>query len=277
MKLSNIFALFYIISLSGAVVAQPAATVGQPPVSYARLADIALPAPVVAKASIRDAIRLPDERAIGVPAGSVRYYVEADVQSLIRSDGPLPARITYLVDVPLLANGRRPDIEDKVVLLFARRVDGHPASVQLVGGQGQMEWTQRREDIVRSILTDATRADAPPMVTGVGNIFSVPGTLPGESETQIFLATEDGRPVSLSVLRRPNQRPRWSVSLSEVVESALPPPERDTLLWYRLACSLPAQLPMSALESMAPNQVEIARADYRLVTDDLGPCDRPVD
>src|SRR3546814_7628869 len=71
----------------------------------------------------------------------------------------------------------------------------------------------------------------------------VPGTIPGESETQIFLRTSDQRPVSLSVLRRPGEAPKWSVSLDEMVDESSAPAGRDTLLWYRLACFLPGQLP----------------------------------
>src|SRR3546814_13668580 len=73
-------------------------------------------------------------------------------------------------------------------------------------------------------------------ITEVGDAFHVPGTIPGESETQIFLRTSDQRPVSLSVLRRPGEAPKWSVSLDEMVDESSAPAGRDTLLWYRLAC-----------------------------------------
>src|SRR3546814_1145016 len=44
-------------------------------------------------------------------------------------------------------------------------------------------------------LFRSVAADAPPVITGVGCAFHVPGSLPGEGETQIFLATADGSPV----------------------------------------------------------------------------------
>jgi hypothetical protein len=100
----------------------------------------------------------------------------------------------------------------------------------------------------------------------------VPGSLPGESETQIFLQTADGRPVSLNVLRRPGQTPRWSVALSETDDDAAEPPRPETLLWYRLACTLPPILPRQSLvEAESPHAI---RADYRLVIDGLGRCER---
>ncbi len=67
-------------------------------------------------------------------------------------------------------------------------------------------------------------ADAPPRITGIGRAFHVPGSLPGESETQIFLQTADDRPISLTVLRRPGEQPRWSVALTEIVDEAAAPP-----------------------------------------------------
>ena len=66
---------------------------------------------------------------------------------------------------------------------------------------------------LRAIVREARAADAPPRITGIGRAFHVPGSLPGESETQIFLQTADSRPISLSVLRRPGEQPRWSVAL----------------------------------------------------------------
>lgn len=267
------------VILSLLALAMPQTVSGQPAapeesLTYADLADLALTAPIVASAAIDRATRLRDERAVGVPAGHVRYYVEADLLSLIRSPGPLPSRVRYLVDVPLGPDGRRPRIEDRRVLLLAAPVPGRGGEIRLVAPDAQLDWTEAREAKLRSILTEAADPDAPATITGVGSAFSVPGSLPGESETQIFLSTSDGSPVSLSVLRRPNQQPRWTVSLSEIVESASPPPQNETLLWYRLACFLPESLPVSSMEAMDEQQLRTARADYQLIMRDLGPCPR---
>lgn len=239
--------------------------------TYADFADLAAAAPIAARARIRRAARLPEERAPGVAPGHVRYYVEADLQSLIRSPAPVPARVSYLVDVPANAGGR---LRGREVLLLAAPVPGRSGELVLAAEDAQLDWSESREATIRAIVAEAVGDNAPGAVTGVGSAFSVPGALPGESETQIFLATSDGRPVSISVLRRPNQRPRWTVSLSEIVERASPPPAPNTLLWYRLACFMPDELPESSRESMDSGQSAIAEADYRLVMRDLGPCPR---
>ncbi len=262
------------LSAATAVHAQNSAPAPDTEYSFADLADLALGAPIVAHAEIDRANRLDPERAPGVAPGHLRYYVEAELSSLIRSDNALPREVRYLVDVPLDPNGDRPRLRGEEVLIMATPVRGRPGEIQLVAPSSQIRWTPEREQIIRRLLTEAAAPGAPGIVTGVGNAFSVPGALPGESETQIFLSTSDGRPVSISVLRRPNQRPRWSVSLSEIVESASPPPQRDTLLWYRLACFLPAELPRTTFESMDPNQISVARQDYQMVIGDLGQCTR---
>jgi hypothetical protein len=102
----------------------------------------------------------------------------------------------------------------------------------------------------------------------------VPGSLPGESETQIFLQTANGRPISLNVLRRPGETARWSVALSEIVDDAAEPPQRDTLLWYRLACTLPPQLPPQSLQEATDAERRTIATDYRLIKEGLGPCAR---
>ncbi len=98
------------------------AAVAESPWSYADLADLATVAPMVIEARVYSTALLKPERAPGLAAGFARFYVEADVVSLIRGSGPLAARISYLVDLPLDAKGKPPKLKKKQpVLLFARK------------------------------------------------------------------------------------------------------------------------------------------------------------
>lgn len=239
---------------------------------YAQTADSILAAPLVIDATIREATRLKPAEAPGVPPGHVRFYVVADVGALIRGPAGLPARLSYLADVPFDSRGKAPKLKRLRVLLFARPVAGRPGEIQLNGPEGQRPWTPEADALVRSIARELVASDAPPVIRGVGNAFHVPGSLPGEGETQIFLNTDDGRPVSLSILRRPGEQRRWAVALAEVVDEAAGPPARDTLLWYRLACGLPATLPDRATVTMEPIEAAAAREDYAFVIRSLGPC-----
>lgn len=243
--------------------------------TYADLADRTLPAPIALTATVTDAIRLDPAQAQGVAPGHVRLFVEAAANSLIRGPASgVPPVIRYLADVPLDGRGKVPKLKKTQVLLLARLVPGRPGELQLIAPDAQFPLTPDIEQRVRAVVTEAVRRDAPPEITGISSAFHVPGTIPGEGETQIFLTTRDKRPISLNVLRRPGQTPEWSVALTEVVDEAAKPPARDTLLWYRLACGLPRTLPAAALRDLGAGDADAARADYRLVLDGLGPCTR---
>lgn len=270
---------FYIAcagALLAAAVAAPAdSQPAAPTVSYADLADLALAAPVAAHVRVADSTVLKPERAPGVKAGFARYYVEANVIALIRGTDSMPARISYVVDLPRDAKGKAPKLrKGSEFILLASPVPSRPGEIRLIAPDAQLPFSLALASQLRSILGEATAASAPPRISGIGRAFHVPGAIPGESETQFFLQAADGRPVSMTVLRRPGQTPQWAVSLSEIVDEAAAAPRRDTLLWYRLACSLPRQLPRQSLADAEPQNVGAIQADYRYILDQLGPCVR---
>ncbi len=240
--------------------------------SYAQLVSLSLDGDIVLDATIRSAARIPPAEATGLAPGHVRFYVTVDVGALIRANGPLPARVGYLVDVPFDPRGRAPNLKRQRVIAFARAVAGRPDQIQLLTPDAQFAWSPALDQRVRGVVRDVLATDAPPAVTGVGNAFHVPGTLPGEGETQIFLKTADGNPVSLLVLRRPGEAKRWALSLGDIIDEAGGAPQRDTLAWYRLACGLPDALPEGSLQAQEDDNATIAREDYAFVREQLGPC-----
>jgi hypothetical protein len=253
---------------------QPAAAPPLPP-TYADLADLALPAQVVAHVRIASAARLKPAEAPGLAPGRTRFYVQADVVSLIRGPGEMPARVAYLVDLPNGPDGKASKLRKKDErLIFAATVPGRPAEVRLVTPNAQIAAAPAEAERLRAILREAAGARAAPRITGIGKAFHVPGSLPGESETQIFLLTADNRPVSLNIVRRPGQAPRWSVALTEIVDETAAAPARNSLLWYRLACGLPRALPAQSLADASPGEAGAIRADYSLVMGQLGGCAR---
>lgn len=274
MNLSKVGIALLALLLPVALSAESPAVPARSALTYADLADLAVEAPVAAHVKISQAIELKEERAASVPPGKSRFYVEADVVSLIRGQG-LPASIRYLADMSRDSAGKSPKLRKKSeFLILAAPVPGRPGEIQLVAPDAQLAWSPALADRIRTILREASAADAPPRIIGVGKAFHVPGSLPGESETQLFLLAAGGRPISLSVLRRPGEQPRWAVALGEIVDEAAAPPAPDTLLWYRLACGLPRDLPPASFADADAGNVEAIRADYGLVLDRLGPCIR---
>ncbi|HEX9963386.1 MAG TPA: hypothetical protein VGB04_00180 [Allosphingosinicella sp.] len=246
-----------------------------PSPTYADLADLALPAPVAAQVRVTEAVALKADRAPGLKPGMARFYVEAALVSLIRSPQSLPARLSYVVDLPLDSKGKPPRLrKGSEFLLLAAPVAGRPGELRLVAPDAQIPFAPEHAATLRSIIREASSATPPPRIAGIGRAFHVPGAVRGESETQIFLQTAEGTPVSLTVLRRPGETPLWAVALSEIVDEAAAPPAPGTLLWYRLACGLPRALPRQSLAEADAQGGPAIQADYRLVLERLGPCVR---
>lgn len=261
-------------SLSPAAAAPAPRIVENPDFTYADMVTLIERSDAVADVEATAATRLKGAEAAGVPAGAQRYYIEGRLSALLGGKKGLPGQIAWLTDVPLGPANRAPKLKKARLLLFADIVAERPGEVRLAAPYGQLWWTPELDSRARGILRELAASDAPPVITRVGNAFFVPGSLPGESETQIFLKTEDGRPVSLSVLRRPGEAPRWAVALGEMVDESAAPPRPDSLLWYRLACTLPAELPDESTADLSAEAAQAARADYRVVIEALGACAR---
>ena len=256
---------------AGARDSAPAPQGPQP--TYADLADLALAAPVAAHVRLNRAVALKPAEAGNLPPGRARFYIVADVVAVISGAQGLPTRVSYLADVPA-PGGKSPKLAKKSeYLVLARTVPGRPGELQLIAPDAQLPFAPERANMIRSIMRESSAADSPPRISGIRRAFHVPGTVPGESETQIFLDAANARPVSLSILRRPGMAPQWAVSLSEVTDDAAAPPARNTLLWYRLACTLPRTIPAQSYAD-APEHARAIAADYQVVIQGLGPCVR---
>ncbi|HET9629762.1 MAG TPA: hypothetical protein VFP14_09805 [Novosphingobium sp.] len=245
--------------------------------TYADLVDLADRAPSVVQAQIRKVAAVDPARSPGVRPGWVRMYVEARPMALLAGPPLAAESLRYLVDVPLDARGKPPKLPrlaKRGVILFARTVPDRPGELQLVAPDAQVLWDEAVDARVKAILTELLAPGAPKRITGVHEALYVPGNLAGEGETQMFLATADGEPASITVVHQPGKAARWSVSFSEVVDASGEPPARETLAWYRLACFLPRQLPPEAASSATDADRAQAGMDYRLVRESLGECPR---
>lgn len=247
-----------------------------PALTYADLVDLAQAAELVLRVEIRDQRNVPPNRAPGLAAGQARLYLQARTQALLAGAGPVGESHAFLTDVSLDARGRRPNLKRGVYLLFADRVPGRPGELMLVGRGAMQALDPLLDQRLRVVLTQLVQGERPPQVTGVREIISVPGNLAGESETQIFLATQTGDPVSLTVVRRPGMAATWGASWSEIVDQSARPPAPETLQWHMLACHLPEVLPESAFLQRDTAARGRAREDYALVRRELGNCARTI-
>lgn len=263
-----------LVLAAAAVPAGAQEAVAAPPPTYADLVDLSDRTPLVLRAQIRDSAVVEPERAPGLAPGHARLYIEARTSALIAGNAPMGESLRYLVDVPLDAKGKVPKLKKREVIVFARPVPGRPGEVQLVGPDAQLTYSPELEARLRPVLAALLAADAPPRVTGIRDALAVPGTLVGESETQLFLETRNDGPVSITVTRRPNMAPVWGVSWTEIVDQSARPPAPESLGWYQLACSLPAEMPAGASLASDARSRALAERDYAFVIEQLGPCTR---
>jgi hypothetical protein len=254
--------------------AQRSAPSTAPAPTYADLADLVEAAAIVALVEVRKQAEVESERAPGLAPGHARLYVEARTEALLASRSALGESLVYLADVPLDAKGKVPKLRKQRFIVFADPVAGRPGSLQLVDPWAQLPASPATEQLARTVIAALAAPDVPPAVTGIRDIMSVPGNLAGESETQLFLDTVSGEPVSLSVVRRPGMDPAWGVSWSEIVDQSARPPEPQTVAWYRLACSLPTRLPNDAFLQQDQASRRRAESDYAFIVEQLGACPR---
>lgn len=252
----------------------PAAEAPPPVATYADLVELVQKSAVVATVEVADQRVVEPARAPGLEPGNVRLYLDTRMQGLLIGPAAAGANQIFLADMPADSRGRAPKIEKQRFLIFANPVAGRSGWLQLAEPDAMFAADPQLEQRVRAVIAEVTARDAPPRVTGVREAFSMAGNLAGESETQMFLDTANGAPVSLSVIRRPGMEPQWGVSWSEIVDQSAAAPRRDTLEWYRLACFLPPQLPAEANNQDDRAGRIQAEADYQYIRAELGACER---
>jgi hypothetical protein len=255
------------IAVAALVLAAPALAQSAAPLSYADIADLTLAAPVIVRATIDDSERISAENSPGLALGKVRLLVDAAVTAALIAPGTIPGRLSWLWDAPLDAKGKPPRPKGSAVLAFLAppAADG---KTRLIAGAGQQPASPELEAKVRAIATEA-RSGGAPAITGVSNGFRADGTVPGESETQFFLTTADGKGMALVVTRKPGEALKVAVSRGDVIDESAASVQPGTLIWYRLACTAPAKLPAAS----GGNDPKLA-ADWQAALKSLGPCGR---
>ncbi len=242
--------------------------------SYADIADLAVSAPLIVDAQVRKTTKVPPEQAVGLPANIQRLVVEADVLALLRGNDGIAAAVRFTLDVPKDAKGKIPNLKKQRFFLLGSKAQGLPGTIRLARPDAMIVYSAANDAMLRAITKEAVMVDAPQPVVAVTSAFHSPGTIIGEGETQIFVEARANQIYSLSVLSRPGMAKSWSVSTGEVIDGSASAPQKNTLLWYRLACGLPRELDAALVETVEPENVAQAQADYRFVVQSLGPCDR---
>ncbi|MBC7504555.1 MAG: hypothetical protein H7267_02315, partial [Sandarakinorhabdus sp.] len=211
---------------------------------FADIADLTVTAPVIVHATVARGERIPDRDSPGLAPGHARLLITAAIEAAIAAPGAVPAELSWLWDAPLDARGKLDKRKNQSILAWVAVPDPN-GKTRLAGPNAQQPWTPALDAQVRAIATQA-KSGAVPAFTGVTNGFRADGTVAGESESQFFLSAADGNGATMVVTTRPGIPRRVAVSRGDVIDESAAPVRPGTLLWYRLACKLPAALPASA-------------------------------
>lgn len=263
---------FFALLLSGALIPFTSASANP---GRADLVALTTEAPIIVRATVAKASKLSEKLSPGLAPGFRRHLVTAEISNVLIAPGFVPKNIEYLVDIGTDPRGKAPKLRGLPVLLFLAP-SGREAQFQLVRPWAQVDWTAERDAYVRAVAAEAVAApDIRDMqISGLGQAFHVPGSLPGESESQIFIQTKAGEPMSLVVLSRPGQPKAFSIATGDIIDDSAAGVKDGSLLWYQLACGLPRSLPPTSTTTLDSETAAAAKADYRFVLDSLGPCDR---
>lgn len=260
------------LALSAAASAQPAASpatnesaMGE----WTALADLALASPVILRGTVERVRRISGKAAADVPPGEARLLVEVELADVMKTPDILPAKAEWLWQGRLGEDGKAPFRKGDIVLGFLSAPTAGPKpdvlQYRLTASGGQRAWTAERETAVRALLTDAAAGGAV-MVTGVSDGFHTQGAVEGISESQFFLGTSVGKPLTLVVNRNGDAAPTVRVATGDVISASARPVVPRTLVWRGLACGLPKTLP-------APLATDAGlAADYALALRAIGPC-----
>lgn len=280
--LNNFIAVFSLFFMVPALHAQSVTTetkniLGQSPPSYDALTNIALESPLVADIIVKKVNSLPASQSVGVPANKKRILIIAELQSLIRARKGLNSEIKFLFDAPLDSRGKIPKLKKLRFLAFGSNVKNNADFIKLTHIASMIPYTQNANNALRTIIKDIIAEDAPQKITSISSAFHSPGTIIGEGETQIFLNTETGQPIAISVISKQNQRPKWSASTSEVIDINATEPARNSLLGHRLACGLPNMIDNDKIEAASSKDRRKAATDYDYVRSSIGRCNINID
>ena len=264
-------ALAAILAIALPSAASPAAALpaapASPPLAHADLADLTLAAPVIVRATITGTERIADKASPGLKPGRARLLITAAVDAAIVAPGAIPASLSWLWEAPTDARGKPPKPKGSAIIAWIA-MPAADGKTRLVSGRAQQPLDPAIEARTRTLATEA-RTGTVPIITGVANGFRAEGTVPGESESQFFITAADGKGLTMVVTTRPGQARRIAMARGDVIDESAMVVKPDTLLRYRLACFLPAQLPMAA------GGADPALAgDWRAAIAALGSCGR---
>ncbi len=244
----------------------------QPAPGYAPLARAYLDEPIVAMVTVRGTKKLPKGMAPGAP-GTARQIVEADIVRVFKAPNVINARITYLWDGSVDAKGKAPSFKKQNLLVFLRPLANPEVPYQLAAARNQMPWSAEAEARLRAIGLEAQKSELRDIrLTGMQSAFTTDADQPFARLTQFLFSSTDGRLLGVTVRVKPDGTGDVIQSSEEFLGGGLRV-QANTLVWYHLTCTTPAQVPGDVLSDQpTDDERALVTQDYATLKKALGPC-----
>jgi hypothetical protein len=267
----------YRLSMASAILfaTGAAAPVPAPPLparqSYAEMARLYLASPIIVRAQVRNESKLSKAEAAllaPVPAGQARQWLTVDLQSALKAPDMMPARVRFLWQGELAANGKPPKLKKQSMLLFLRQVEtaGDNPSFGLTEIGAALPWTDGDEAHLRSVALEYGLS-----VKGMRQVFVTLSDGDTSARFVHFLfETRNGAPL-VAIVEEQGQQWQMRTTTTDLDQDAQAV-KPETLLWYHLACGLDLQAPDAVRRLPDRDERAFAERAWQAMHNLLGPC-----
>jgi hypothetical protein len=261
----------------GAAIAFATKLVAQPaPTPYPVAARLYLNSPVVARGLITSQSKLNKKGNASLPplpTGQGRAMLEAELQTVLKAPDALPASLKFLWQGPLDAKGKLPTFKKQTLLLFLT-----PATANGVTGYGLTDinsvrpWLPTEDAQLRAIAAAAQDpAQRGLAIKGVRTTFvTMPEDANSTPYVHILFSTMNNAPLA-AILEKQSGQWMLRTTLTDLDQDAVGI-QRQSLLWYHMACGLPAEPPAAVAKQPTEAESALARDAWSGMLEQLGPC-----
>jgi hypothetical protein len=246
------------------------------PTPYPVAARLYLNSPVVARGLIKSQSKLGKKETAALPAlppGQGRAMLVAELQTVLKAPDALPAQLKFLWQGPLDAKGKVPGFKKQTLLLFLT-----PVTANGVTGYGLSDinsvrpWQPAEDTQLRAIATAAQDpAQRGLAIKGVRTTFvTLPGDANSDPYVHILFATMSDAPLA-AILEKQSGKWVLRTTMTDLDQDAAAI-ERQSLLWYHMACGLPAAPPSNVIKQPTEAESALAREAWSGMLEQLGPC-----
>jgi hypothetical protein len=268
--------LVYPLILGAAIAFAPPLVAQTNLTPYPVAARLYLSAPVVVRGLVKGQSKLAKKDNAGLPplpADQGRAMLEMELQGALKAPDALPSTLKFLWQGPLDAKAKMPNFKKQILLAFLTSVTANGATgYGLIDVNSIKSWSQAEEAQLRAIASAAQDpAQRGLAIKAVRTAFvTVPEDGNSEPYVHILFDTQNRAPLAAIMTK---QTTGWALrtTLTDLDQDAIAV-QRQSLLWYHMACGLPASPPPAVANQASDAEKVLAVEAWSAMLEQLGPC-----